>query len=54
MSPKERWNIRWAKRSEFRRLLFSRRMLLDHLPFRSMKALRLLNQQVFNEKNDFK
>jgi len=46
MTPKERWNIRWAQRSEFRQILITRRMLLDHLPFRQMKCLRLLNQQV--------
>ena len=38
------WEVRWADRTEFNKLRFSKRMVFDHLPFRLMRSLTYFSQ----------
>ncbi|ODM97087.1 Sn1-specific diacylglycerol lipase beta [Orchesella cincta] len=42
---KPRWNIRWADRQEFREIIITSRMIMDHVPFRPNKALQDLTRR---------
>ncbi|CAL8111086.1 unnamed protein product [Orchesella dallaii] len=52
---KPRWNIRWADRQEFREIIITSRMMMDHVPFRPNKALLDLTRrwrQSSDDRND--
>jgi len=46
-----RWNIRWADRNEFREIVISPRMVMDHVPFRPNKALQDLTRRWLHSQN---